>query len=406
MSSFGRIPLSTMVRVSSEDRPGPIDDTDLDIDFADDDLEAGGGGGGSGIRSSASKANLLIRSSSSSSSSPPSSPSMLPRRSNSARPRNIKFRKFSKHVWVLFALATIVVLSLAATGMGLSGKHGAHKKSEASLSTRNQTNSITLEDITVTRILTVDAALPYHFVLLSEKINGKFKRDLDETESRHRGHRSGKSAHPEKATETTIRDGYAVDVVKENIVLFHVFFDDVPLTPLANCDQLQKVNLKCSDTYQVASNLEFILFESNVISTARHSYTFDGSLYNVQGKTALSLPTGLQYAAFTPSNNLFYILANNIYYRNLYTPQSQLIQLTKDGADTVFNGVPDWVYEEEVFSDRVTTWATSTADGDYLAFLKLVEDKVPIYQVHNYDQGTPNNYPTSRNIRYPKVRLF
>jgi dipeptidyl aminopeptidase len=61
------------------------------------------------------------------------------------------------------------------------------------------------------------------------------------------------------------------------------------------------------------------------------------------------------------------------------------IRITLDGSDTVFNGVPDWVYEEEVFSgDKASWWSP---DGRRIAFLKFDETKVMEYKFPIYNEG-------------------
>lgn len=54
----------------------------------------------------------------------------------------------------------------------------------------------------------------------------------------------------------------------------------------------------------------------------------------------------MQLAVWGPVGNaLFFVYANNIYYKTNVTTD-EVIQLTTDGVFTVlYNGVPDWVYE-------------------------------------------------------------
>jgi dipeptidyl aminopeptidase len=71
--------------------------------------------------------------------------------------------------------------------------------------------------------------------------------------------------------------------------------------------------------------------------------------------------------------------------------------------------VPDWVYEEEVFADRVATWWSE--DGRYIAFLRTNETEVPTFPIEYFlsrpsgDKPLPGleNYPETRRIKYPKA---
>ncbi len=83
--------------------------------------------------------------------------------------------------------------------------------------------------------------------------------------------------------------------------------------------------------------------------------------------------------------------------------------ITTDGGPELFYGVPDWVYEEEVFSGNSAMWWAD--DGRYLAFLRTNETMVPEYPIR-YFVSRPSgrrppkgleNYPETRKIKYPKA---
>lgn len=58
----------------------------------------------------------------------------------------------------------------------------------------------------------------------------------------------------------------------------------------------------------------------------------------------------IQIAFFAPSGDgLAYIEKNNIFYKNLDDGSELSKPITGDGIEgVVYNGIPDWVYEEEV----------------------------------------------------------
>lgn len=92
-------------------------------------------------------------------------------------------------------------------------------------------------------------------------------------------------------------------------------------------------------------------------------------------------------------------------------------RITFDGSKTVFNGVPDWVYEgipdfvaakssflmiylEEVFATDFALWWSP--DSTHIAFLKLDETEVPEYHLQLYT-ASGSSYPKETNIKYPKA---
>jgi dipeptidyl aminopeptidase len=73
-------------------------------------------------------------------------------------------------------------------------------------------------------------------------------------------------------------------------------------------------------------------------------------------------PAAIAYAEWSPTshsvafvykNNLFVVPSENLNGLESPTDAPDVIQVTDDGSDTVFNGVPDWVYEEEVNGAQV-----------------------------------------------------
>jgi dipeptidyl-peptidase-4 len=156
--------------------------------------------------------------------------------------------------------------------------------------------------------------------------------------------------------------------------------------------------------YWIQPNRENVLFASNYKKVYRHSYLADYYIFNRASGTKQPLvkdqKQDIQYAAWSPvGDTIAYVRANDLYiWRN-----GTSTRITKDGGENVFNGIPDWVYEEEVFGDRYTLWFSP--DGEYLAFLRFNETGVPTYTVPYYMNGTTTapKYPEELKIRYPKV---
>lgn len=100
---------------------------------------------------------------------------------------------------------------------------------------------------------------------------------------------------------------------------------------------------------------------------------------------------------------LAYVQENDLYVS--LTPMSPSVRITNDGAASIFNAVPDWVYEEEIFGGDFTLWFSP--GGTKLAYLRFDETDVPVYEfpVYNSAQWTPGEtkpYLETTKMKYPK----
>lgn len=169
-----------------------------------------------------------------------------------------------------------------------------------------------------------------------------------------------------------------------------------------------------------------ILFSYDVRPVWRHSYTakylvLDTVANKSTQVTAVGGGDTLQYCAWVPNtdnnNTLLYVYQNNIYWRPdaaVGSPANDIIITTDGKIDQVFNGIPDWVYEEEVLGDNKAHYVSP--DGRKLAFVQFNDTLVPEFRYPVY--GEPNNiydaqYPEYKIVRYPKsgetnptVRVF
>ena len=160
-------------------------------------------------------------------------------------------------------------------------------------------------------------------------------------------------------------------------------------------------------------DMKTVLVMSDRKSNWRHSFTGLYWLFDVEAQTAEPLDpkypnARIQLASWSPqSDAVAFTRDNNLYLRKLDT-QKTVVQVTTDGGTELFYGVPDWVYEEEVFSGNSATWWSK--DGQYIAFLRTNESMVPSYPIQYFmsrPSGTTpkpglENYPEVRQIKYPK----
>ncbi|KAF4979886.1 hypothetical protein FZEAL_3997 [Fusarium zealandicum] len=146
----------------------------------------------------------------------------------------------------------------------------------------------------------------------------------------------------------------------------------------------------------------------------RHSFSAIYFVLDVESQKAEPLVPGhvdarIQLASWSPkSDAISFTRDNNLFIRRL-NKKKDVTQITKDGGPEYFYGVPDWVYEEEVFSGRSATWWSE--DGKYLSFLRTNETGVPEYPVQFFIErpsGTKPEegeeaYPEVQEIKYPKA---
>lgn len=96
------------------------------------------------------------------------------------------------------------------------------------------------------------------------------------------------------------------------------------------------------------------------------------------------------------------MVSNDLYV--LPEPSSRPIRVTSSGNASLFHGVPDWVYEEEVFSSDYALWWAP--DSSRVAFLRFDETAVdeftfPIYNPTE-DSYAVVPYPGHVTMKYPK----
>lgn len=159
-------------------------------------------------------------------------------------------------------------------------------------------------------------------------------------------------------------------------------------------------------------DLKKVLVLADRQSNWRHSFTGTYYLFDVDTQMAepldpLNSKGRIQLASWSPkSDAVVFTMDNNMYLRSL---KGGVKQITTDGGPELFYGVPDWVYEEEVFSGNSATWWSE--DGQYIAFLRTNETRVPTFPIQYYlsrpsgvkPKPGEENYPEVRDIKYPKA---
>ncbi|XP_071448145.1 venom dipeptidyl peptidase 4-like [Hetaerina americana] len=164
--------------------------------------------------------------------------------------------------------------------------------------------------------------------------------------------------------------------------------------------------LKDSFQHDISPDKKYLLVASQMQKVYRHTFL---ATYNVIDlETGVTTPVwipnvDLQLCAWsTVGNALVFVFANNIYYKPNATDK-KVLQITTDGVnETLYHGIPDWVYEEEVLSSNSAMWFSPS--GENLAFASFNDSETQIMTIPYY--GPPGNlqfqYPRELHIRYPK----
>ncbi|TDZ38249.1 Dipeptidyl peptidase 4 [Colletotrichum spinosum] len=156
--------------------------------------------------------------------------------------------------------------------------------------------------------------------------------------------------------------------------------------------------------YWIRPDLKKVLFATNYTKQYRHSYFADYSVLDVESGAIEPLVEDqagdIQYAEFAPVGDaIAFVRGNNLY----LSKNGSISQITSDGGPDLFHGVPDWVYEEEIFGSRSTLWFSP--DGEYIAYLSFNETGVETFTIPYYMGGEKiaPPYPVELDLRYPKV---
>ncbi|XP_032900074.1 dipeptidyl aminopeptidase-like protein 6 isoform X5 [Amblyraja radiata] len=156
--------------------------------------------------------------------------------------------------------------------------------------------------------------------------------------------------------------------------------------------------------YEVSPDMKFVLLAYDIEQTHRHSFTAHYTLCNLHTWEHLALNppevknARLQYAGWgVQGQQLIFIFENNIFYQlNVNSRAIRLVATGKEGL--IFNGLSDWLYEEELLRTNIAHWWSP--DGARLAYATINDSRVPTMEIPMYLNSL---YPTGRVYPYPKA---
>ncbi|GBE89421.1 Probable dipeptidyl-aminopeptidase [Sparassis crispa] len=162
--------------------------------------------------------------------------------------------------------------------------------------------------------------------------------------------------------------------------------------------------------WKLSSDMKYMLIKVDYVKQWRHSSFGNYYVHELDTKTTFPLtsvtnPPIVAYAKWSPTGqSIAYVANNDLYVIESPSPHASAIRVTASGNASLFHGVPDWVYEEEVFSADYALWWSP--DASKIAFLRFDETAVDEYTYPIYNPTEDANavvpYPKHVNMKYPK----
>lgn len=150
--------------------------------------------------------------------------------------------------------------------------------------------------------------------------------------------------------------------------------------------------------WALSADMQYVLFKTDHLKQWRHSSfgnywihrRHDSFTFPVVPPTS---PPAVAKCTWSPVGHaLAFVSKNDVYIISEHdlssvSPSASStpphVRVTTDGSHTVFNGVPDWVYEEEVFETDTALWWSP--DATRIAFLRSDESKVHDFKLQYYN---------------------
>ncbi|ERE69748.1 dipeptidyl peptidase 4-like protein [Cricetulus griseus] len=155
--------------------------------------------------------------------------------------------------------------------------------------------------------------------------------------------------------------------------------------------------------YSVSPDRRFVLLEYNYVKQWRHSYTASYSVYDLDKRQLITeerIPNNTQWITWSQEGHkLAYVWKNDIYVK--IEPHLPSQRITSTGReDGIYNGITDWVYEEEVFGAYSALWWSP--NSTFLAYAQFNDTGVPHIEYSFYSDESLQ-YPRTVWIPYPKA---
>jgi len=163
-------------------------------------------------------------------------------------------------------------------------------------------------------------------------------------------------------------------------------------------------------TWELSSDMKYMLIKADYTKQWRHSSFGNYYIHDLTTEATYPLvppshPPTTIVAKWSPTGqSVAFVNSNDLYILPSPSPSATPIRITHTGNTSVFNGVTDWVYEEEVYAGPLALWWSPNSEK--VAFLSFDETAVDefTYPVYNptEDSHTVVPYPDHVTMKYPK----
>jgi dipeptidyl-peptidase-4 len=151
------------------------------------------------------------------------------------------------------------------------------------------------------------------------------------------------------------------------------------------------------ETFSFSQDESKILIKTGMESIYRHSSRELVYIWDTKSKKLHRVSADkIMNASLSPdAKSVGYVKNNDLYVKHL--EQDAEIRITSDGKkNSIINGAPDWVYEEEFGFSQGLYWSP---DSRFIAFYRFDESNVPEFSMDIYGKL----YPEKDTFKYPKA---
>lgn len=176
---------------------------------------------------------------------------------------------------------------------------------------------------------------------------------------------------------------------------------------IVSIKEINSTAIKRFTNYKFNADESKIIFYTRRKNIYRRSFTASYFVWDLKNKTLYQVAekANQRLATLSPDGEkVAFVRDNNIFIVHLSSAKET--QVTTDGEfNNIINGAPDWVYEEEFGYNQAFGWSPN---GEYLAYCKWNESKVPIFNMTLYKGLYPELlknklHPENYAFKYPKA---
>jgi len=194
-------------------------------------------------------------------------------------------------------------------------------------------------------------------------------------------------------------------VISENGIDKHLFATGAFVSTILSKETLNvwsnaELSLENINSYSFSKNEDKILLATEVEYIYRRTTKGFYYVFDIQSKTLIPVSDvsegKISFPTFSDDSEKIAFVRNlNLFYIDVKTGKET--QITFDGEENhILNGLPDWVYEEELSLSKTFTWSPN---GKYLAYMRFDESEVKEFSMTIWGELYPEEY----KYKYPKA---